>query len=160
MVRDYSNRYYVPAARNFKHLTENFAEKARELAQIQARLISLWHVIVISPPTLATDPDFLVGDTFRVTLKVFLGELSPEEVAVQVYHGKLRASDEFEESRGENMRLQETLSPGVYLYACTITCSDSGRFGYTARVIPGGDEVLSHTPGLITWVNGENPMPA
>ena len=159
MVREYSIRYYIPAIRNFKKLTENLAVKARKLARIQTRLVSLWRFIVISQPTLVTETDFLVGDTFRVTVKVFLGDLTPEEVAVQVYHGKLRASDEFEGSRAEAMWLQETLAQGTYLFACTITCSDSGRFGYTARVIPGGDEVLSQTPGLITWANGEDSGP-
>ncbi|MCP3940479.1 MAG: glycosyltransferase family 1 protein [Desulfobacteraceae bacterium] len=155
MVREYSTRYYIPAAINFKQLTVNSAAKARELAQTQVRLISLWSRIILSKPTLVTEDDFLVGDTFRVTLKVFLGELTPEEVEVQVYHGKLRATNEFEGSRAENMWLQENLSPGHFLYACTITCADSGRFGYTARVIPKGDEIFSHTPGLITWANGE-----
>jgi len=156
MVREYSTRYYIPAARNFKHLTADSALKAKELAKTQSRLISLWSSIVLSKPALVTEADFSVGDTFRITLKVFLGDLTPEEVEVQVYHGKLRASDEFEGSRAETMWLQETLSQGMYVYACTITCSDSGRFGYTARVIPMGDEVLSHTPGLITWANGDD----
>ena len=156
MVREYSTRYYIPAARNFKQLTADSALKAKELAKTQSRLISLWSNIALSKPTLVTEADFLVGDTFRITLKVFLGDLTPEEVEVQVYHGKLRASDEFEGSRAETMWLQETLSQGRYIYACTITCSDSGRFGYTARVIPRGDEVLSHTPGLISWADGDD----
>ena len=154
MVREYSTRYYGPASANFKQLTADGAVKARKLAQTHSRLSSLWHTIAVSKPVLVTDSDFTVGDTFRITLKIFLGELTPEEVEVQVYHGKLRASDEFEGSRAETMWLHETLSQGVHIYACTITCSDSGRFGYTARVIPRGDEVLSHTPGLITWANG------
>jgi starch phosphorylase len=64
-----------------------------------------------------------------------------------------------EGSRAETMWLQETVSEGAHIYACTITCSDSGRFGYTARVIPRGDEALSHTPGLITWAHdGDDQM--
>jgi starch phosphorylase len=53
------------------------------------------------------------------------------------------------------MWLQETIAQGTHIYACTITCSDSGRFGVTARVIPKGDEVLSNTPHLITWAQEE-----
>ena len=155
MVRDYSKRYYVPASINFRQLTADSAWKAKELALTQSRLISLWDAIKLSRPELITKPDFIVGDTFRITLKAFLGELTPEEVEVQIYHGKIRASELLEGSRPETMWLQETLSEGTYIYACTITCADSGRFGYTARVIPKGDEVLSNTPGLITWAHGE-----
>ncbi|MBU3952010.1 MAG: alpha-glucan family phosphorylase, partial [Proteobacteria bacterium] len=83
MVREYSTRYYGPASANFKQLTADGAAKARELAQTQSRLSSLWHTIVVSKPVLVTDSDFTVGDTFRITLKIFLGELTPEEVEVQ-----------------------------------------------------------------------------
>lgn len=151
MVRDYSGKYYIPAANSFKELTTDGAVKARELALTQSRLISLWDNIHVERPQLTTAPDFIVGDTFRVTLKVSLGELTPEEVEVQMYHGHMRATETLEGSRPETMWLQETLSDGTHVYACTVTCSDAGRFGYTARVIPRGDEVLKCTPGLVTW---------
>ena len=156
MVREYSTRFYIPAARNFKLLIDDSARKAKELAMTHSRLISLWSGISVSKPEVSTEIDFIVGDTFRITLKVFLGELTPEEVEVQIYHGKIRSSDHLEGSRAETMWVQETTGNGTYIYACTITCSDSGRFGYTARVIPKGDEVLSNTPGLITWANGDD----
>ena len=159
MVREYSARYYVPASRNFSQLTADSAQKAKELALVQSRLIALWGGIRLSPPKLATESEFTVGDTFRITIQIILGELSPEEVEVQIYHGKIRSSDYVEGSRAETMWLQETVSEGTHIYACTITCADSGRFGYTARVIPKGDEALSHTPGLITWAHdGDNQM--
>ncbi len=91
----------------------------------------------------------------RITLKAFPGELTPDDVEVQIYHGKIRYFDQLEGSRAETMWLQETIADGIYIYACTITCSDSGRFGYTSRVIPKGDGVLKNTPGLITWADGE-----
>jgi len=155
MVREYSTRFYIPAARNFKRLTDDSAEKARSLSKTQARLTSLWSSIRVSKPNVNTEIDFIVGDTFRITLMVFLGELTPEDVEVQIYHGRIRSSNHLEGSRAETMWLHETTGEGTHIYACTITCSDSGRFGYTARVIPKGDEVLSNTPGLITWAQGE-----
>ena len=158
MVREYSTRYYVPAAHSFATLTQNNSEKASELARIQARLMSLWGMITLSQPQLATSEDFTVGDTFRITVRVFLGELTPEEVNVQIYHGRLRATEHLEGARSETMWLQETVSEGLHIYACTITCSDSGRFACTARVIPDGDEVLSNTPGLMTW-SQNHPSP-
>ncbi|MFH2092778.1 MAG: alpha-glucan family phosphorylase [Pseudomonadota bacterium] len=151
MVREYSTRFYLPAAKHFRDLTLDNAMKANELALTESRLIALWQNIRLSQPKLATGLDFIVGDTFRITVEVFLGELEPDEVEVQIYHGKVRASEHLEGSRAETMWLQETLGQGIHVYACTITCSDSGRFGYTARVIPKGDHILTYGPGLITW---------
>ena len=156
MVREYSTRFYIPAAGNFNILIRDSASKARELARTRLRLAQLWKHIRLSEPKLAIDADFMVGDTFRITIEVFLGELSPDDVEVQIYHGRVRNSDLLEGSRAETMWLQETVSEGTHIYACTITCSDSGRFGYTARVIPGGDQVLSNTPGLITWAGNQD----
>ena len=69
-----SKRFYIPDAINFKQLTADSALKAKELAVKQSRLISLWETIKLSQPELTTKPDFIVGDTFRITFKAFLGE--------------------------------------------------------------------------------------
>lgn len=153
MVREYSTRFYIPSTLNLKALTADSAIKAKELALTQKRLETLWKGITLSKPTLITDGEFMVGDTFRISLKAFLGELSPEEVEIQIYHGRLKSSGQIEGNRTETMWLQETIGEGVHVYACTITCSDAGRFGYAARVIPKGDEILQNTPGLITWAD-------
>jgi glycogen phosphorylase len=158
MVREYSSRFYLPASRNYKLLTDDSARKAKEVALTHSRLISLWSGIWLSRPKLTTELDFKVGDTVRITLEVFLGELTPEEVDVQIYHGKIRTQDYLQGSRAETMWLQETIAEARHIYACTFTCSDSGHFGYTARVIPKGDEVLSSTPGLITWANEDDEL--
>jgi starch phosphorylase len=152
MVREYTNRFYMPAAGNLRELTEDSARKARDLALTQSRLNALWSHIRVSEPRIKPGGDFAVGDTFSVVLEVFLGELSPDEVEVQVYHGRLKGTGDLENSRAETMKLQSTIAPGTHVYGCRVVCSDSGRFGYTARVIPRGDAVLRNTPGLITWV--------
>jgi starch phosphorylase len=152
MVREYTNRFYIPAAGNLRDLTEDSARKARDLALTQSRLNALWSHIRVSEPRIKPLGDFAVGDTFSVMLEVFLGELSPDEVEVQVYHGRLRGTGELDNSRAETMKLQSKIAPGTHVYGCRVVCSDSGRFGYTARVIPRGDAVLRNTPGLITWV--------
>ncbi len=153
MVREYSNRYYLPALMNLKRLVSDKASQARELALTLSRLKALWSKIRLTTPKIETSADFKVGDTFNLTLEVFLGELEPEEVEVQIYHGKLRGGGQMEGSRPETMQLERMIEPGYYRYSSTLVCSDSGRFGYTARVIPSGDDVLRHTPGLVTWAN-------
>jgi starch phosphorylase len=49
------------------------------------------------------------------------------------------------------MEIKERLEDNACVYVCSLTCSDAGRFGYTARVIPQGDEILKASPGLMTW---------
>jgi starch phosphorylase len=151
MVREYTSRFYIPAAGNLRELTQDSGRKAKDMALTQSRLNALWSHIRVSKPRIKPAEDFAVGDTFSVVLEVFLGELSPDEVEVQIYHGRLLGTGELENSRAETMKLQNTIAPGAHVYGCRVVCADSGRFGYTARVIPRGDDVLRNTPGLITW---------
>jgi starch phosphorylase len=151
MVREYTSRFYIPSVGNLRDLTQDSGRKAKDMALTQSRLNALWSHIRVSKPRIKPAEDFAVGDTFSVVLEVFLGELSPDEVEVQIYHGRLLGTGELEKSRAETMKLQSTIAPGTHLYGCRVVCSDSGRFGYTARVIPRGDDVLRNIPGLITW---------
>jgi starch phosphorylase len=49
------------------------------------------------------------------------------------------------------MRVLQNRDNGQYLYGCDLTCEASGRFGFTVRVTPAGDERLKTTPQLLTW---------
>lgn len=75
-------------------------------------------------------------------------------MAVQLYHGRLSPQGSLEGGRPEIMTLSQDLGQNCYRYQCTVPCTDSGRFGYTARVIPDGNPIFSNTPGLITWAQG------
>jgi starch phosphorylase len=86
-----------------------------------------------------------------VTTKVTLGELRPEEVDVELYYKNLKTGDPLAASNTRQMTMEEDLGNGEYLYACDLTCNHSGRFGFTARVTPRGDDRIKFAPGLLTW---------
>jgi starch phosphorylase len=92
-----------------------------------------------------------VGDSFDVTSEVNLGDLRPEEVEVELYYGNLKSLEELSSSIVAPMRVLKNNGDGHYLYGCTLNCHTSGRFGFTVRVMPSGDERIASTPGLLTW---------
>jgi len=49
------------------------------------------------------------------------------------------------------MTVVEEKGDGKYLYGCNLICDVSGRFGFTVRVTPAGDDRFKATPGLLTW---------
>jgi glycogen phosphorylase len=63
----------------------------------------------------------------------------------------MRSVDSLEAIRTEPMVVQESRENGCFRYACSVTCSVSGRYGFTARITPRGDEKLKFSPGLIAW---------
>ena len=94
---------------------------------------------------------YRVGDAFQVTSEVDLGELQADEVDVELYYGNLKSLEEVSASHVEPMTVLEDRGNGNYLYGCDLICEISGRFGYTVRVAPHGDERIKSTPRLLTW---------
>ena len=92
-----------------------------------------------------------MGDTFNISARVHLGAIAPEKVDVELYYGRLESLDKLVRGRTLIMDIKETLSDGAFTYACTVTCEDSGRYGFTVRVVPRADDWIRYTPGLLTW---------
>ena len=151
MVSDYEKRYYIPAARHWDTLLTEKAEEAKKLAAQSNRLRTLWKNIEIKSPERVMSGPYRVGDNFRVTSEINLGEIRPDEVDVELYYGHLESLEKLSASRIEPMKVVEQKGNGKYLYGCNLNCDISGRFGFTVRVLPAGDARVKSTPRLITW---------
>jgi starch phosphorylase len=151
MVADYENRFYIPAAKRYEALLANQAEEAKELTAQISRLRSLWKNIEISSPVRHAHGPCRVGEKFEITSEVNLAELKPDEVDVELYYGQMKSLEDLDASKSEPMRVLEDKGNGHYLYGCALNCQSSGRFGFTVRVTPRGDERVKSTPRLLTW---------
>ncbi len=151
MVSDYEKRYYIPATRRWDALLAENADEAKRLAAQSKRLRTLWKHIEIKSPEREISGPCRVGDNFRVTSEVDLGELRPDEVDVELYYGHLESLEKLSASRVEPMKVVEKKDNGKHLYGCNLNCDISGRFGFTVRVLPAGDARIKTTPSLLTW---------
>jgi starch phosphorylase len=156
MAGEYDKRFYSVAGKRHDEMTANNAEEAKRIAQRVKRYKSLWKYIKIEQPEKDKAGTLRVGETFDVKAKVFLGELLPDEVDVEIYYGSVKGVEELKSGDTKIMSVRENLGNGNYLYSCTMTCADPGRFAYTTRVIPQGDDRLKFTPNLITWADQGN----
>lgn len=151
MVKRYEHNFYIPAVKHYRDLLDQGAAAARSLQEQRNRLLRHWKQIRIESPVQDTKGPFRVGDSLRVTAVVTLGELQPEEVEVELYYGSLKHIDALSASHTLPMQVQENRGNGHYLYQCTLPCHIAGRFGFTARVTPNGDDWIKHSPGLVRW---------
>ncbi|MBU1399168.1 MAG: DUF3417 domain-containing protein, partial [Proteobacteria bacterium] len=151
MVSKYNDQFYVPSGNRLLELISDNLAEAKSLTLQRERLRSLWKFIKLDPPVRKKTGHFRVGDTFNVTSEVFLGEIKPEEVEVQLYFGKMKSVDSLTTGGYVSMKAQEDLGNGRYVYGCDVACSVSGRFGFTARATPKGDGWIKNTPELLTW---------
>lgn len=96
-----------------------------------------------------------VGNTFTVTVAVQLGEISPDDVTVELYHGPLNTMNIISGGHKTAMTLSESHQGGRYLFNCRVDCPTTGRYGFIPRVVPRGDLWLQFTPGMIAWADGQ-----
>lgn len=153
MVREYTERFYIPAHQRMQTLRENQWAEAKQLAVQHQRYLQHWQHIHIEPPTCSSRGPFKVNDTFNVTTVVHLGQLTPDEVEVQLYYGLLHGADDLCEGHETPMIVAEDRGDGAYIYRCDIICDGSGQYGFTVRAVPQYDEWLRFQPHLLTWVN-------
>ncbi len=154
MVRDYTEEFYLPAHERFCALDAGNAAGARDLAAWLARVRAAWpqvRIVMVEDGPAEAVP---VGALLHIRAHVRLGDLTPEDVSVQLYIGRVSSSGDIAEARKIQMRDTGTGAQGARIFEATgVSCSDSGMHGYTVRVLPHHAALPGHEflPGLITW---------
>lgn len=153
MVEEYRDLFYNSAMRDFEQLVADNAAKAKALVAQKHRFQENFPNMIVEDPVVEGDlrGEIHVGDSFRVRVKVFLNQLKPEEVEVQIYAGKVNVHNVIISSQSQNMHMAEDLGDGNYMYEHRVVCKNSGRFGLTARITPVGNEWTNSVPGFICW---------
>jgi glycogen phosphorylase len=143
MVRDYVRALYAPAAHNARLLNADYSGAAA-LASWKARVRAGWSSVRVDHVESSGVGDAAeVGAVLSLRAFVSLGDLSPEDVHVQVVHGRIDANDQLFETSIDDLSLAETYDGGRYRLDGDIVLDHSGPFGYTVRVIPRNDLLAS-----------------
>jgi starch phosphorylase len=86
-----------------------------------------------------------------VTLRVRLGNLSPDDVSVEVRHGTYSASGEIREGL-ILAAAHEKREGDEEIYRVEVPCEISGRYGFAARIVPRHTDLIDpFTPLLLAW---------
>jgi glycogen phosphorylase len=142
-VRDYVRVLYAPAALNSRALNDDFAG-AVELAAWKRRVRQAWpsvRVEHVESEGVSETPE--VGSQLTVRAFVSLGDLTPDDVDVQLVHGSLGAEDELRDAVADSLTLAEDYEGGRHRFDGTVALDHSGAFGYTVRVVPRNERVVS-----------------
>lgn len=155
MVREYATRAYFPAQSRYQEFLERNAKKAKELAEWKAKAQRAWRNVRIDSVEASAADKVQVGDDMRVRARVHLGELAPEDVAVQIYHGPIDQNGNI--SEGEIVPMiysDEGSKSSSALFSGAIRYFKSGRHGFTVRIVPHHDDMLSpFDTGLLHWAS-------
>jgi len=154
MVREYTERFYLIAHRKYQILTADGATRARQLAAWKERVRAAWSQVRILSVENGVPEEIPVGSELVVRARVSLGSLSPNDVAVELYAGKLNTSGDFLRATAIGMRRLRHEGDAHLFEAAHGPCKDSGLNGFTVRVLPYHVDLTSPLlPGCITWAS-------
>ncbi|WP_250281130.1 alpha-glucan family phosphorylase [Frankia sp. CiP1_Cm_nod2] len=137
MVREYVERYYVPAAASARAASADGAHGARDLAAWKERVRAAWpgvRVVNVDSAGLGDTPQ--VGQSLVVRATVELGGLELADVEVEASYGRIDESDRL---LGPATLPLAHVGPGEgggLRFEGTIPLRRTGSFGYTVRVLP------------------------
>jgi starch phosphorylase len=152
MVREYAERFYVPAVELSDRMMDRDLARANELASWKARVRSAWPNVAVRDITTSSPTELQVGEQMKVDAVVNLGSLEPDDVAVELYHGPTAGGHEL--ARGEIVRmvLVDTLGDGVYRYRGEIPTTTSGAHAFAARIMPWNASMTHpYETSLLRW---------
>jgi len=153
MVKEYTERLYIPAARSHENFAQNGCEPATQLSQWKARTRKDWPQVRIHDVQVGNKDrqNILVGESLQISAHVYLGDVDPNHVRVEAYHGEAdnggikNPSVSVLNASGRN-------GDGSYLYQGSVPASESGAYGFSVRVVPTHPHLMqSHELRLIAW---------
>jgi len=154
MVREYVERLYRPAARYEALLSTNDYRAAREFAAWKSRISAAWPGVAVTHVEsggVVSVPQ--VGDELHLRAHVQLNGLSAGDVTVEVVYGKSLAGDDLGDVEVQALDPDGMPDPDVAsgpseggaltLFTGTVELDRAGAFGYTVRVVPRNDLLIS-----------------
>ncbi|MDY7039781.1 MAG: alpha-glucan family phosphorylase [Chloroflexota bacterium] len=152
MVREYTERLYMPGAQRYALLSADDMARAKALAEWKANLYQRWPEIRVVSIGTDTPVEIKVGSQLQVQATIHLGDLKPEDVTVELFHGPLDVKGEIAPGGATVMSYAEEKGDSNYTFVGVITCRLSGRYGYTLRLLPHHEHLSDpYEPGLILW---------
>lgn len=151
MLEDYVHRFYIPSSLQLNHIQSNDFKGVREFTAWAHFLKENWAKLQILEKRTNTRTGIQVGGVLEVEATLSLGPLSPEDLLVEAYFGRVDSKANFLDR--STIALQPIQREGERtIFKGNIPCSDVGRFGFRIRILP-SHPFLSHpyAMGLILW---------
>ncbi len=152
MLRDYVLDLYAPAARAARPLRDH-PDEATRLAAWKAKVATCWprvRVEQVDATGIGDAPE--VGSALTLQVWTDLGELTPDDVRVEVVHGTARDDDFLDRPQSVLLGHAEADESGRHRFAGEVKLETTGPFGYTVRVLPDHPALVGPAElGLVAW---------
>ena len=154
MVIDYTSKFYIPLCNLHNKYYKDLSMVA-EYNDWKNNLNRNWNDIIIKQEKGNLDNITIdAGNKIEVKAKVYLPNISPDSIEVQVYYGQIGDNGVVDNISIIPMTLINSNDEAKeYEYKATIELVSGGNYGYTFRVMPKSERILnSANLNLVKWI--------
>jgi len=153
MIEQYTERFYEPSLLQWQWLTANGNAEVKQLTLWRRNIVEMWKNVEVAAVETDASQEYSVGQDIPVRLGLRLGQLSPEDVQVEMLHGKLDARGSIADGEPTPMTFENVdADSGVSRFSGNVPCRQSGQNGFSIRVLP--YRIGLNNPfelGLVLW---------
>jgi len=153
MVKEYTERLYIPAAKSHEDFSRDNCSAATHLSQWKSKMRKDWPQVRIQDVQIGnTDRQNIpVGESLQLSARVLLGAVDPKHVRVEAYHGESENGG-IKNPAVTILAQSSQNGDGSYIYQGLVPASESGAYGFSVRVVPTNPHLMQeHELRLITW---------
>ncbi|MBR6306908.1 MAG: alpha-glucan family phosphorylase [Bacteroidales bacterium] len=134
MLTDYSNQYYTPQAVRATAVKDDDFKVAREIAAWKAHVRREWpNVQLLSRSTPQTSYDITQANLFHVELVLSLGDLTPEDIGVEVIFAQMDKHGRRHIAHVQEFKVTE-FKDGKAKYTVDVLPEKTGAYDVSSRV--------------------------
>lgn len=156
MVQDYNSMMYVPSMERIDKIMQTNYGLVRNLSEWKLSIERNWpQVQIIADKTMNNlkEHNSVSGQTITLYTTVYLGNIDPSSVLVEVYYGVVGRDKLIDLPEITAMTMLEKTDYGTYRYSGQIRILDGGEYGYTFRVVPYTPDLINKFEmALVRWV--------
>jgi len=152
MLNEYISKYYVPASKQWRHLSQDNFANARLLAAWKEKVRAAWSKVSMTRiDTPIKRVDF--GKEIKFEVAIQLNGLSAEDVCVDLLFSRPNASINSSPPRIYNMQQSGISEQGKSLFSVSVQPEICGKIEYSIRVYP-SHALLAHKfeMGMMLWL--------
>ncbi len=157
MIKDYTERLYLPSFELGKKYSRSKYKVAREVAGWKYRIEQNWSDVQLEQFSDSKGENGFMsmsfGESYEVEAGIKLGSLKPEDVKVQIF--LVRNGEEREKVSDYEIFDMEPSGngrKGLFRYRTMFQPSDSGHYYYTVRVLPAHRQLPRDIElGIVKW---------
>jgi starch phosphorylase len=153
MVKEYTERLYIPAAKSYEDFSRDDCAGATQLSRWKSKMRKDWPQVRIEDVQISNKDrqNIPVGESLQLSARVHLGGVDPKHVRVEAYHGESENGGIKNPSVTVLNEARQN-GDGSYVYHGSVPASESGAYGFSVRVVPTHPHLMQqHELRLITW---------